>query len=202
MAPRGVVLDLGNVLIDWDPRPAVAAGVGDYEADRFLSADDFDFFAWNHGPDGGDTWAQAVARVERDHAHWLEHARSYPTHFARSLLGEVPGTGEVVRALHAAGVPLWGLTNWSAELYHHAPERFEVLGLLRDVVVSGIEGTAKPDPEVYRVLERRAGMPLAQLVFVDDKSVNVDAARALGMDGVVFTGAARLRAALVERGLL
>ncbi len=51
MTPTGVVWDLGNVLIDWDPHAAIAAGVGAEEARRFL--DTFDFRAWNHGPDSG-----------------------------------------------------------------------------------------------------------------------------------------------------
>ncbi len=198
----GVVLDLGNVLIDWDPLEAVAAGVGRAEARRFLEADDFDFHAWNHGPDSGLAWADAEESVARSHPHWRAHAESYRAHFVASLRGEVPGTADVVRELHAAGVPLWGLTNWSAELYPHAPDRFDVLGLLRDVVVSGVEGVAKPDPRVFEVLAGRVSLPLERLVLVDDREANVAAARAAGMDGIVFTDARALRAALVERGLL
>ncbi len=200
--PAGVVLDLGNVIVDWDPHAAIAAGVGAEEASRFLAADDFDFRAWNHGPDSGGSWDDAEAEVARTHPHWLPHARSYRAHFAASLRGEVAGTGQVVRDLHAGGVAMWGLTNWSAELYPHAPARFEVLGLLEDVVVSGTEGVAKPDPRVFEVLAARVGLPLARLVFVDDNAANVAAGVAAGMDGIVFTDAVSLRADLVARGLL
>lgn len=192
---RGVVWDLGNVLIDWQPQHAIAAGVGETEARRFLEADDFDFRAWNHGPDSGLPWDEAEAAVRRDHPHWLEHALAYRRHFGASLTGEVPGTGAVVRRLHAAGVAMVGLTNWSAELYPQAPPRFPVLALLRDVVVSGVEGVAKPDPRIYRLAAERIGLPPAQLVFVDDRADNVEAAEELGMHGVVFTDAD----ALVER---
>ncbi len=64
--PAAVVFDLGNVLIDWDPFEAIAAGVGPDEARRFLEAEDFDFMAWNHGPDSGGTWADAEARGTAD----------------------------------------------------------------------------------------------------------------------------------------
>ncbi len=104
-----------------------------------------------------------------------------------------PGTADLVRSLHAGGVPQWGLTNWSHELYPHAPRMFEVLALLDDVVVSGTEGLAKPDPRVYELLVARTGRPLAELVFVDDRPENVEAAVALGMAGLVFTGADALR---------
>ena len=199
--PAGVVLDLGNVLIDWDPYAAIAAGVGPAEARRFMDADDFDFMVYNHGPDSGDTWEDAEAAVARTHPHWTEHALAYRANFAESLLGEVPGTADIVRDLHAAGVPVLGLTNWSDELYPHAPARFEVLGLFDDVVVSGTVGAAKPDPRAYQIVAERSGLPLDRLVFVDDRQTNVDAAAALGMHAILFTGAAGLRVALRECGL-
>jgi 2-haloacid dehalogenase len=197
----GVVWDLGNVLVDWQPARAIAAGVGEEEAARFLAADDFDFLAWNHGPDSGRSWDDAEAEVRAGHPHWAEHAAAYRPHFAASLVGEVPGTHDLVRALRAAGVPQWGLTNWSHELWPLAPERFAVVRALDGVVVSGTEGVAKPDPAIYAVVAERSGLALDDLAFVDDRSVNVEAARALGMAGVLFTDAASCREALRDLGL-
>ena len=197
----GVIWDLGNVLIDWQPHAAIAAGVGEDEAARFLAAEDFDFFAYNHGPDSGQPWDEAEAAVSRTHPHWEQHVRAYREHFEAALIGEVPGTAELVRELHAAGVPMWGLTNWSHELYPHAPRGFPVLDLLTDVVVSGTEGLAKPDPAIFELVVARTGMAAGDLVFVDDKQANVDAASAVGLDGILFTGADDLRSALRGRGL-
>lgn len=198
--PAGVVFDLGNVLIAWDPAAAVAAGLGDDEARRFLEAEDFDFMAWNHLQDAGRPWADGVAELRRTHPHWAAHADAYLAHFPASLT-EVPSTGAVVRELHEAGTPLFGLTNWSAELFPHAEERFEVLSLLDAVVVSGALGAAKPDPRAYEAVAERSGLPLDRLVFVDDSPTNVAAAAALGMDAILFTGAADLRRELGRRGL-
>ncbi len=200
-APDVVVFDLGNVLIEWDPLPAVAAGVGAAEAARFLAADDFDFMAWNHLQDAGRSWDEAESEVARTHPHWAEHARAYRTHFGASLRGVVPGSVELLRALHAAGVGLYALTNWSHELFPHATARFDFLGLFRDIVVSGTEGVAKPDPEVFVRLRDRVGRPLAGQLFVDDRPDNVEAARRAGMDGIVFETAAQLRRELERRGL-
>ena len=201
LSPAGVVFDLGNVLIDWQPYAAVAAGVGPDEASRFLAADDFDFMTWNHAQDSGRSWDEGEAAVAASHPHWAEHARAYRANFAESLVGEMAGSVDVVRELHAAGVPLFGLTNWSAELYPHAPAAFDFLALLDDVVVSGVEGVAKPDPRVFEIVATRSGLPLDRLVFVDDRLDNVLAAQALGMDGVLFTDAAALRTELGRRGL-
>lgn len=195
----GVVWDLGNVLIDWDPRAAVVAGLGPAEADRFFAG--FDFGSWNGRVDAGRPWAEALAELEREHPQWSAHGRAYYDNFPASLVRADEGTVALVRELHAAGVPQAGLTNWSAELYPHAPARFAFLGLFVDVVVSGREGVAKPEPAIYRLAADRLGLPPSSLVFVDDKQANVDAAEAVGMRGLVFTGADRLRADLRELGL-
>ena len=200
MTPAGVVFDFGNVLVAWDPAAALAAGLGADEARRFLEADDFDFDAWNHLQDAGRSWTDAMDELRRSHPHWVRHAEAYLEHFPLSLT-EVPGSADVVRDLHAAGVPVLGLTNWSAELYPHAPATFAFLGLLDHVVVSGAERAAKPDARAYELVAERSGLPLDRLVFVDDKQANVDAAAALGMDALLFTGAEELRAGLRERGL-
>jgi 2-haloacid dehalogenase len=199
--PKGVIFDLGNVLIEWQPHAAVAAGLGADEATRFMTADDFDFMAFNHVLDAGGTWEDGEAELRRTHPHWVGHAAAYRAHFPESLVGEVPGTVAVVRELHAAGVPMFGLTNWPDEFWPHAPRKFEFLGLLDDIVVSGTEGVAKPDPEIFEIAVTRAGIPASQLVFVDDKQVNVSGAIDHGLDGILFTGAEALRAALRERGL-
>lgn len=68
----GVVWDLGNVLVEWEPLAAVAAGVGETEARRFLA--EFDFGTWNAGCDAGREWSDALAELERDHPEWLPTA--------------------------------------------------------------------------------------------------------------------------------
>ena len=198
---RGVVWDFGDVIIQWDPRPAIVAGVGEAEADRFLAAEDFDFMAWNHLRDAGATWDDGEAEVRRTHPHWAEHAASYRANFELSMTGPVAGTADLITELHAAGVPQLGLTNWSHELYPAAPRLYPVLDLLDDVVVSGTEKLAKPDPAIFEIAVARAGLPAADLVLVDDKAANVAAAIEFGLDGIVFTGADDLRVALRERGL-
>jgi 2-haloacid dehalogenase len=195
------VFDLGNVLIRWDPLPAVAAGVGDTEARAFLAAEDFDFSAWNHRADAGAAWLDLQQEVARSLPHWREHATAYVTNFGLSLVGQLDDNVALLRELHEAGVPLFGLTNWSHEMFPHALERFDFLALFEDIVVSGAEQVAKPDPAVFEVLRRRVGRPLSECVFVDDSPANVAAATEAGMDAIRYADPEPLRPPLRERGL-
>ena len=200
-APKAVVFDLGNVLIDWDPHPAIAAAVGGEEATRFLAADDFDFGAWNHEQDAGRPFEESEqAAVDRT-PHWREHILSYRANFDRSLLGEIAASVGVLRDLHAAGVRVVALTNWSAELFPVARDRFDFLQLFEDIVVSGEVRLAKPDPRIFHIVTERSGLAPGECVFVDDKPENVEAARAAGFDGVVFVDDGSLRERLRDRGL-
>lgn len=198
-----VVFDLGGVVLIWDPVPAVAAVVGQERAERFVNGAEFDFAAWNHAQDAGRSWAEAEAVATSSHPHLAEEIAAYRSNFALSLPGLVPGTSALLHGLRARGVRLVALTNWSAETIHHGSELFpEVFSLFDDVVVSGAEGVAKPDREIFEVLSRRLGHPIEGVLYVDDAAHNVTAARDAGMDAVQFTDANALLGDLRRRGLL
>ena len=199
--PEAVVLDLGGVLIRWEPHKAISAAVGDEEAQRFLHAQDFDFDAWNHEQDAGRPWPEAEAEACRTHPHWRSHVLAYRQHFGLAVEHAIPGTVAIVARLHRAGVPLYGLTNWSAGLFPRARVRHRFLALFDDIVVSGEERLAKPDPEIFAVLARRVGRPLERCVYVDDSPGNVEAGARAGLDAIAFTDADQLRADLRSRGL-
>ena len=196
-----VVFDLGNVLITWDPYPAIAKAVGADQAARFLADEDFDFMAWNHQQDAGRPWHEGEVVAVTSHPHWEPAIRAYRDNFPDSLVGVIEDTVQVVRELHAAGIRLFALTNWSKELFPVALNRFAFLGLFEDIIVSGQEGVAKPDPEIFEILQRRIGNSLADCIFIDDNLPNIKAAADAGMDAILFTDTGHLRADLVMRGL-
>ena len=198
---EAVVFDLGNVLIAWDPHPAIARAVGEEQATRFLADEDFDFMAWNHQQDAGRSWDDGEAAALASHPHWELAIRAYRANYTESLVGAIEDTVQIVRELHAAGIPLFALTNWSQELFPLARERFDFLRLFEDIVVSGEEGVAKPAPEIFAILQDRIGHRLDVCVFIDDSLRNVEAAAAAGLDAILFTHTGHLRQDLAARGL-
>jgi 2-haloacid dehalogenase len=199
-ARPAVVFDLGGVLVDWDPRYLYDQLLPADEVDAFL--DEVGFAAWNLQQDAGASWAEAVRRHGALYPHRRELLAAYPARFPETLGGEVPGSVTLLRELHDAGVRLLALTNWSAETFPHARARFDWLDLFEDVVVSGVEGVAKPDPAIFRLLLDRHGLCAATTVFVDDSPANVQAAADLGLTALLFRTADDLRADLKRLGLL
>jgi 2-haloacid dehalogenase len=94
------------------------------------------------------------------------------------------------------------LSNWSAETWPHALTRFEFLGDFDGLVISGLEGVAKPDPAIFRLLRTRHGLDLAETLYFDDVEDNVRAARGLGLQAHRFLDAAGARRELRRAGLL
>ncbi|GAA1986075.1 HAD family phosphatase [Isoptericola halotolerans] len=193
-----VIYDFGNVLVGWDPYGAFD-GLDRAGVDAWMT--DVDFGAFNLAQDAGRTWAEAVAHLEAHQPRLAPMAARYAREYAGTLTGPVAGSAELVAELAAAGVRLYGLTNWAADTFHHAAPAAPAIDLLRDVVVSGRVGLAKPDPAIFRLALDRFGVEAARTVFVDDTLHNVEAARAVGLHAVHFTDTAALRVALAGLGL-
>jgi 2-haloacid dehalogenase len=196
-----VVFDLGNVLIAWDPHPAIARGVGQEQATRFLADEAFGFPAWNYRQDAGRSWERGEDAAIESHPHWELAIRAYRANFTESLVGEIEDSVQILRELHAIDIPLYGLTNWSAELFPLARTRFDFLDLFEDIIVSGEEGVAKPDPEIFTILHQRIGHSLDGCIFIDDSPANIEAAAEAGLDAILFTDTGHLREDLLVRGL-
>ncbi len=68
--------------------------------------------------------------------------------------------------------------------------------------VSCETGLLKPDPEAFRHVWQELDLAPGEIVFFDDARLNVEAARALGLDAARARGPADCRAELTRRGLL
>ncbi len=108
----------------------------------------------------------------------------------------------ILRDLRDSGVPLLALSNWSAQTFHHAEERYEWLSWFEGVVVSGRVGLVKPERAIFDYLLQRYRRRAEDIFFVDDHEPNILAARSFGIRSHHFTGAAALRQELVAIGFL
>jgi 2-haloacid dehalogenase len=201
LAVKAAVFDLGGVLIDWDPRHLYRKLLADEEAvEEFLAT--VTTPEWNAELDRGRPFAEGVAELVERHPAHAAAITAYHERWPEMLAGEVPGVVEVLADLRAAGVPLYALTNWSAETFRLTRGRFEFLDWFDGLVVSGEERVIKPDPRIFQLLLDRFGLDPETTFYVDDSEANVAAARRLGIDAIRFTGAGRLRRELAARRLL
>lgn len=195
-----VVFDLGQVVLEWDPVAAFTDLLPSAEVADWMAR--VGFADWNRQQDAGRTWATAEEELITQFPAEEEVIRAYRAQFDRTLTGYVPGTGAVLAELEQAGVALVALTNWSAETFPLARDRFGLLDRFRGIVVSGEEGMVKPDPALFSLLCERYLLDPARILFVDDSSANCAGAESVGMHAHHFGGAAELRSRLAELGVL
>lgn len=204
-AIRAVVFDFGGVLIDWNPEYLYRQLIPDAAGRRrFLT--EVCGMDWVVRQDAGQTIADGTAEKI---AAFPQHAaliRAFYARWPEMVAGQFDDGVALVERLDAAGVPLFGLTNWSVETFPYAWERYAVLRRFRDIVVSGRVKLAKPDPAIYREMFARIAAQLpdiapGELVFIDDNPRNAEAATALGWHGIHHTGVAATEARLRELGL-
>jgi FMN phosphatase YigB (HAD superfamily) len=199
--PRGVLWDVGNVIVRWDPRTLYVKIFPDPdECDRFLAQ--VCTPAWNLEHDRGRPMDEGIAELS---ARFPAHAGAigaWKSRFFEMVSGVIPETVAAMEALHARGAPMFGLTNMSRDTSARTFALHPAFGLLQDIVVSGEEGLVKPDPRIYAIACRRSGLAPGELLFVDDSQANIEAADALGFHTHLFADPADLGPALCARGLL
>jgi len=204
-APRRrsvVVFDVGGVLLQWDPRHLyrkLFAG-DDAAMEHFLG--NVCTEEWNERQDAGRTFADAAAELLPAHADKAHLIHAFGRRFDEMIPGALEETVDILRELKRAGVPLYAVTNWSAETFPSAQNRFDFLAEFDGIVVSGEEGVIKPDPRIFRILLDRYDIPAHAAVFIDDNPANAEAATNLGIHGIHFRSPQQLRRELVELGLL
>lgn len=78
------------------------------------------------------------------------------------------------------------LSNADVSLRGRLVEEMRIHHLFDDIVCSAEVGMAKPEPEIFRLAAARLGVAPEECVFVDDWDQNIDAARQVGMIGVLY----------------
>jgi FMN phosphatase YigB (HAD superfamily) len=94
------------------------------------------------------------------------------------------------------------LSNTDVMRYAYIEGTFPQIQIFDAYVLSFRVGRMKPDPEIFREALRRAGTVPERAVFIDDLAANVEAARGLGITGIVFTSPEDLEADLVRLGMI
>ena len=200
-AVDAVVFDLGGVLIDWNPRHLYRKLFEDEaKMERFIA--EVCSPVWNVTLDAGMSFDEGIAELLRRHPDEAHLIRAWKERWEEMLGGAIEGAVALLDELHAAGMPLYALTNWSAETFPIGRRHFPFLERFRDIVVSGQEKIVKPDPRIFELLVRRTGVAPERTVFIDDAERNVAAAARLGFRAVRFTDPESLRASLTALGAL
>ena len=198
---KNIVFDFGQVLIEWNPRALYRQ--------LFANGQEMEYFLstvcpseWNMQMDGGKPFEQGCAERIQLFPQYAEQIKAYYTRWGEMMGGAIEGSVQILRELKQRKYPVYALSNWSTETFPLAQKRFDFLELFDGIVISGVEKCVKPDPEIYQILLDRYHLQAQACIFTDDKPANIEGAKALGFDTILFTSPEALRAELKQRGIL
>ena len=186
-----VVFDVGNVLLSWKPeellnrivpeRPDLHAEL----AERVVRSP-----YWSMRDRGS-------AKVEEVIGAMSKRAPALETYIRRIMtewidLPAMPEGVEALKICKAHGVKLYTLTNYADREFAYACEKHDFFRLFDGYLVSGREHTIKPGLEIYRLLTERFSLDPERTLFIDDSSMNIEAALESGLQALHYNRAGKL----------
>lgn len=182
-----IIFDLGGVLIDWNPEYVF---LDVFNRNRKKMQWFFDHICtsdWNENQDAGYPMAQATEDKVALFPEYEKEIRMFYGRWVEMLGDSITGTVDILKKfIDSEDYKVIALTNWSAETFPIALERFEFLHWFEGIIVSGEEKTRKPFNDIYNLTLERFNIKAENAIFIDDNLRNIEAANNLGINGIQF----------------
>ena len=188
-----IIFDLGGVLIDWNPKYVYRDVFNGDEAkvDWFLET--ICTHDWNIEQDAGRTFQDATELLVQQHPQYEAWIRIFYDRWEQMLGGPIKDSVLLLETLKQANEQkLYALTNWSAESFPVAIERYDFLKHFEGILVSGTEKMRKPFTDIYELMLERYQLVASSCVFIDDSLDNVLGARKVGMKAIHYKNSQQL----------
>jgi 2-haloacid dehalogenase len=191
---KNIIFDFGGVLVDWNPRHLYK--------DYFRDENEMEYFLknvctdeWNLEQDRGRSLAEGTLLLQNKFPEFHDLIQLYYDKWETMLKGDIPQTVSLLYKLKPT-YNLFGLTNWSAETFPIAYERFSFFKEFDGIVVSGREKLIKPDLRIFHLLLDRYKLKTDDTLFIDDNIHNIHAAEKIGLHAIHFKNAGELESRL------
>lgn len=195
-----IIFDFGGVLVDWNPRYVYR--------DYFRDDEKMEWFlenictdSWNMEQDRGRSLKEATELLVEQFPEWETEIRMYYGEWETMLKDAIPETVEILLELKKK-YKMYGLTNWSAETFPIAWDRFEFFQVFEGILVSGKEKLIKPDEKIFERMMEKFHLKPENCLFIDDNLKNVEASRAFGIETIHFLNPEDLREELKKLEIL
>lgn len=182
-----IIFDLGGVLIDWNPAYVFLEVFNNDQKKMQWFFDHVCTYEWNENQDAGYPIEKANEDLITLFPEYEKEIRMFYGRWIEMLGGAINGTVSILKKIiDSKNYKVVALTNWSAETFPFALEKFEFLQWFEGILVSGEENTRKPFDEIYNLTLERFQIKAENAIFIDDNLRNIEAANKLGIHGIQF----------------
>ncbi|MGF0032884.1 HAD family hydrolase [Bariatricus sp. SGI.154] len=182
---KTVIFDLGKVLVDYDWETYLRTF--HYEEDIYQRVADAVFRNedWVQGDIGNVTTEEWLNLFIENAPECEAQIREVFQGFGGTIV-PLDYTEAWIRYFRENGYRIYYLSNFSCELYRQSKETLSFIDDFDGGIFSWKEKCIKPDEEIYHRLLNRYSIIPEEALFYDDRPENVEAARKLGINGIVF----------------
>ena len=184
---KNIVLDMGNVLLNFDPEVSLQKFCSCEESRSLIRRELFGGIEWSLGDLGLVDSDGRFERVsKRIPEKWLEELKMCVYHWDICMT-PLPGVKEFLQRVKSDGYALYVLSNADTSFYDYFPKALP-MDLFDGIVVSCDIHAIKPDLRMYQHLLQTYHLEPDTCVFADDTHTNAAGSVAAGMHGYVFRG--------------
>lgn len=182
---RNVILDVGNVLVDYCWKKHLNSfGFSEEIAKRVAAATALSE-DWDEYDRGVLTDDEVLNRFIENDPGVEKEIRMYVENLS-GVIEVYPYAEQWIRDLKAQGLHVYILSNFGEKCYNDCGSKMDFTGLVDGAVFSWREKVIKPDDAIYQCILRRYQLIPEECVFFDDREVNVEGAKRNGIHGIVF----------------
>ena len=181
---KTVVLDLGNVVLDWNVECILKSLDLEPEELDLLRGELFAHQDWIDLDHGKTSEKAVVSRISK-RSTLSEQTVWNALSAARNSLAPIENTLSLMQEISTAGIEMFCLSNMSRETYSHIKDK-TLFEMFNGIIISGIEGCMKPNEDIFHLTIERFALQPADTLFVDDSLPNIITAQRLGINGHHF----------------
>lgn len=182
---KNVIFDIGGVLLDFKPYEYTMRFDYDLETKKKLYSVIFEDKRWielDRGTLSNETYLSLLVKENPDYVSQItEVFKDWIT-----MLTPIDKTIEFYKKLKEKGYKIYLLSNFSSPAYEITEQLCPFLKMADGKIISYSVKTVKPEKQIYDILLSKYNLIPRESIFIDDRQENVDAAKALGINGIHF----------------
>ncbi|WP_296422682.1 HAD family phosphatase [Yoonia sp.] len=197
---NAVIFDIGNVLIEWQPERFYDSVIGADRRRAMFAA--IDLHGINDVVDRGGNFHDTIRAAAEANPDWHDEVLMWHDRWIDMAAPAIDHSVRLLRALRAADVSVFALTNFGIQTFEIAEPVYPFLGEFDRRYISGHMRVIKPEAQIYEMVEQDCGLDPATLLFTDDRVDNINVAAARGWQTHLFDGSHGWADRLVAAGVL
>ena len=188
---KNIIFDLGNVLLDFNPRDYLKNKISDDKLEDVFKAV-FTSEEWIMLDRGTITEKEAINNIiSRNSTYIKEINLAFESWY--DILKPIEESINILMSLKKNGYKIYYLSNFHQLAFAEVTKKNSFFELFDGGVVSYEEKLLKPEEDIYKLVLDRYKLNPSETIFIDDTKVNVDAANSIGIKGILFKDSEKLR---------